>query len=78
MLLGEVVCDGIWRIAKREFAGTADNNWLWLVHEKIMPCKMFSDIFGTVVHVRHRSSNRRLHRQPRDEGKELKKNRLGM
>jgi hypothetical protein len=75
MLLGEVVCDGAWRIAKREFAGTADNNQLWLVYEMIMYCKMFSDIFGTVVHLRHRSNNRRLHQQQCDEGKDLK-NRL--
>jgi hypothetical protein len=71
MLLGEVVCDGVWRIAKREFAGTADDNWLWLVYEKIMSCKMFSDIFGTAVYVRHRSNNRRLHQQQRDEEKGL-------
>lgn len=57
MLLGEVVCDGVWRIAKREFAGTADDDWLWLVHEKIMSREIFSDIFGTMIHVRHRSKD---------------------
>jgi hypothetical protein len=72
MLLGEVVCDGAWRIAKRELAGTADNDRLWLIHEKTMSCKMFPDIFGTVVYLRHRSNNRRLHQQQCVEGKDLK------
>jgi hypothetical protein len=69
MLLGEVVCDGVWGISKRKSAGTADNDWFWLVHIKAISCEMFSDVFGTVVHVRHCSNNRRLRQQQHDEGK---------
>lgn len=53
MLLSEVVCDSSWRITKRKSAGKTDNNWLWLVYEEPMSCEMFSDVFGTMILVRH-------------------------
>ena len=76
MLLGEVICDGVGRIAKRSFQERQIMTGSGSFMER--PCLVrCSDILGTVVHVRHRSNNRRLHRQQRDEGKGVK-NRLGL
>lgn len=72
MLLGKVVHEGVWRIPTREFAGIADDNWLWLVLQKIISGKKFSDIVATAVHVRHCSGDRRLYQQQRDKRKSLR------
>ena len=53
MLLGEVICDSSWGVTKRKAAGATDDHRLWLVHEEPMSCEMFSDVFRTMVYVRH-------------------------
>ena len=50
-----MIRDGIRIIAERKLARTAGNGRLWLIHEETMSLKLFSDTFGTMIHVRHRS-----------------------
>jgi hypothetical protein len=52
-----VICDSNWKIIKSKSTGTADNDWLWLVHEKIMSHEMIPDVSGTMIHVQYRPSD---------------------
>lgn len=53
MLLSEVIYDSSWGVTKRKSTCATDDHRLWLVHEELMTCERFSDVFGTMVYVRH-------------------------
>jgi hypothetical protein len=50
-----MVRDSSRRTTKRKSAGTTDDDWLRLVHEKPMSCEICSDVVRMMVCVRHGS-----------------------
>jgi hypothetical protein len=54
MLLSGIDWDSIRIITIGELARTADNDWLWLIHENALSGEIFSNTFGAMMYVRHR------------------------